>query len=67
VDISSIRSHELTGTLMALFPFLGANELKAAAEEKRRVRAATNFMVVELNVSFNTCNVGIMSASKALE
>jgi hypothetical protein len=27
--------------------------LKAAAEEKRRVRAATNFMVVEFDVAVN--------------
>jgi hypothetical protein len=47
---SSIRFHELTGTfpLMAVFfDFLDATELKAAAEEKRRVRAATNFIVVD--------------------
>jgi hypothetical protein len=34
---------------MAVFlDFLDANELKAAAEENRRVRVATNFMVVDL-------------------
>jgi hypothetical protein len=53
--VSSIRFHELTGTLTALFleAFLDANELKAAAEEKRRVRlrAATNFMVVDFDLS----------------
>jgi hypothetical protein len=40
---------------MAVFldAFLDANELKAAAEEKRRVRAATNFMVVDFDLSFN--------------
>jgi hypothetical protein len=34
--------------------FLALNDvLKAAAEEKRRVRAATDFMVVEFDVTFN--------------
>jgi hypothetical protein len=33
--------------------FLDATELKAAAEEKRRVRAATNFMVVDFDLSFS--------------
>jgi hypothetical protein len=58
--IASIELHELTGTLMAVFLFLDANELKAAAEENRRVRAKTNFMVVECDVTFNTCNEIIM-------
>jgi hypothetical protein len=41
--------------------FLPANELKAAAEEKRRVRGATNFMVVEFVVCFEFFNEGIVS------
>jgi hypothetical protein len=49
---------------MAVFLDLGANELKAAAEEKRRVRAATNFMVVEFVVSFEYCSEGIMRVEK---
>jgi hypothetical protein len=51
--VSFTRLHERTGTLTTFFLefFLDANELKAAAEEKRRVRAATNFMVVEFDVS----------------
>jgi hypothetical protein len=37
---------------MAVFlDFLDATELKAAAEEKRRVRAATNFIVVDFDLS----------------
>jgi hypothetical protein len=40
-------------TALFLEAFLDANELKAAAEEKRRVRlrAATNFMVVDFDLS----------------
>jgi hypothetical protein len=49
----SIQFHELTGTLTTA-AFLALNDvLKAAAEEKRRVRAATDFMVVEFDVAFN--------------
>jgi hypothetical protein len=52
---SSIQFHELTGIFGA---FLAAAFLlvvpkllfKAAAEEKRRARAATNFMVVDYNL-----------------
>jgi hypothetical protein len=50
--VSSIRMHELTGTLMTVLDFLDPNALNAAAEEKSRVRAATDFMVVEF-VFFN--------------
>jgi hypothetical protein len=52
----SIQFHELNGTLEAALvaAFLPLNDvLKAAAEEKRRVRAATDFMVVEFGMAFN--------------
>jgi hypothetical protein len=39
---------------LATTAFLALNDvLKAAAEEKRRVRAATDFMVVEFDMNFN--------------
>jgi hypothetical protein len=45
----SIQFHELK-----VAAFLPLNDvLKAAAEEKRTVRAATDFMVVEFGMAFN--------------
>jgi hypothetical protein len=52
----SIHFQDLTGTLEAALvaAFLPLNDvLKAAAEEKRRVRAATDFMVVEFGMASN--------------
>jgi hypothetical protein len=63
--VSSIRLHERTGTLTTFFLefFFDANALKAAAEEKRRGRAATNFMVDEFDMSFDFFNEGIVRSA----